>query len=81
MAICRLLPLCTQPEAHQTVVTTLLCDVASSRAPRLKTVWLCSLAECGEADRGQREQDVRHQEHRGKTRLRLYFQLTEWNSN
>ncbi len=80
MAICRSLPFCTQPEAHQTVVTTFLCDVASSRAPRLKKVWLCSLAECGEADCGQRKQDVRQQELCGKSNVKsLYFQQTKWN--
>lgn len=58
MVICCSQPLCTQPEAHHTVVTTLRCDIASSRVVRLKKVWLCSLNEGSEADCGQRKQDI-----------------------
>lgn len=76
MAICRSLAFCTQPPAFQTVVTTFLHDAASSRAPRLKKLWLCLVAECG-----QREQDViKTSVAQRKNKVKsFYFQLNKWN--
>lgn len=64
MAICRSLPLCTQPGAHHTVVTTFLCDIASGTVVRLKKVCLCSLARSSGPDCGQWKQDIK--EHKEK---------------
>lgn len=61
MAICCSLPLCTQPEAHHPVVTTFLCDIASSRVVWLKKAHPRSLW----SDR------TRHQEHIQKTMVSI----------